>query len=118
MKNSKIKTLKPSDSEDPWVTLDEYQDDFIVGNRAGLESLKKSIDFAIKNGDAEVMEEADDFVIRRILFRGKDEYLNSIQAEVHEDTLREKLIGGAVITWFIVMPFVALALLAYLFFGK
>lgn len=104
--------------ENPWVTLDEYDDDFIVGNQAGLKHLKASIDVALKNGNALVMEDANEFVIRRVLLREKDEYLNSIKVEAYKDNIWQKIIASFLVFWFIALPFVAVGLGAYIFLSE
>ncbi|MFQ3246950.1 MAG: hypothetical protein ACJAYF_001855 [Arenicella sp.] len=103
-------------SEDkPWVTLDDLDDEVIVGNREGLELLKLSIDEALKEGDAPVLEGREEFVIGQILFREKESYLAAV-TEKYEDNIWQKLIGGSLFLWFIVLPFIAIGLIGYLLF--
>jgi hypothetical protein len=99
----------------PWVALDDPDDEIIVGNREGLELLKSSIDEALKEGDAPVLEGGGEFVIGRVLFREKESYLAAV-IEKYENNIWQKLIGGSLFLWFIVLPFIAIGLIGYLLF--
>ncbi|WP_444931492.1 hypothetical protein ACJJIF_06865 [Microbulbifer sp. SSSA002] len=98
--------------ETPWVIVDDPMEDVIVGNRSGLKLLSKAIDEALENGESDFSQYLEDTSVSNIIISSKRDFLESVPQ--YQATLKDKVFGALTFTWFVILPFVAIGLIAYL----
>jgi hypothetical protein len=100
-------------SNEPWIFFDDDSYE-IAGNEEGLKCLKKYIDNAIEDSGASekvVIKEEEHF---SVICTEKGEYF--ISGDTPKSKWWEGIVGGAIMVWFLVLPFVAIGLILYLVF--
>lgn len=100
--------------ENPWLLVDEPDDEVIVGNRAGLISLRDKIDKILENAEEDPSIGFEDTNINRIVLESKEKYLGNIN--YYKETFCQKIAGSFVFIWFAVLPFIGVGLSVYLLF--
>ena len=101
--------IMKSESEKPWLFIDESELQIVVGNRSGLSKLKNAIDLALETGDPVNLGEIEETNIEMLLYKEKEQYLESCLDR--QATIGQKLGGIILAGWFVVLPVVAIFLL-------
>lgn len=110
------KNLENNKSTAPWLFLDTDPFPYeLTGNKEGLALLKTHIDKAIENKSESIIRtEEDSFMIACV---ERDTYLSSILDKT-KTKWWEGILGFTLIVWFLILPFIAVALIVYLAFKE
>lgn len=92
--------------------MDDSDDLIIVGNRQGFEALRDQIESILSHQPTDLGLGIEDSNISRIALQNKKDFLEA--PGTRKKLFRERIIGTFVVFWFMVMPFIALALIIYL----
>lgn len=95
----------------PWLIIDEHHYDVIVGNREGLTLLKEQIEEAIVSSEKELKIEVDGIGLEKIILTENDIY----ETFSKEEKWWEKIVICFFGTWFLILPFVAIAFIVKVF---
>lgn len=101
-----------SNEEKSWLFMDDSDDLIIVGNRQGFEALRDQIESILSHQPTDLGLGIEDSNISRIALQNKKDFLEA--PGTRKKLFRERIIGTFVVFWFMVMPFIALALIIYL----
>jgi hypothetical protein len=110
-----------TDKKDAWLTTDDYESEIIVGNRLGLLSLRDAIDKTLESEEEKLSDYIQDTNIDKIILKEKSEYLSSFgeceeALERYKETIWDRIINSLYVIWFLVLPFIAVALIVYCLF--
>jgi len=100
--------------ENPWLLIDGLDDEIIVGNRVGFISLRDKIDRILENSGEDPTISFEGTNINRIVLDTKEKYLE-VQS-TYKETFGQKIAASLLAIWFLVLPFVAIALTVSLLF--
>ena len=105
-----------TEEEQPWLIVDELDQEIIVGNRQGLERLRNKINQILEGSEDGPQIDVQDSSIGKVVLESKSTYLGEV--EQYKATILQTIMGYLLSIWFVVLPFVAIALIAYLMFFK